>query len=472
MKNKQSTEDLEQFRQTVYQNFNNRADTLMELVDAISSNPEARSIVEYSLTPCFRRSYSTIFKAINELEWEEMATAHLLGPYLPRPQQRTFWLLGSDVTPQPRQFAHTLADRGMVYQPNAIKGNKPVTVGHQYATTALLPEAEGGVSPSWVIPLLTRRVTSAEDKELVGSEQINALVSDPKLPFGRSLCVDVGDSSYSKPACLAANRHHPHLVTIARARGTRVFYRQFVTDNPAAAKEPVGHPTWYGQRFALQEPDSWHQPDEQATLVEKSRRGKTYHIQMKAWHNMLMPGKHKPKRLPMHRYPFTLVQIVRYDDQGQLACKRPLWLIVIGERRHELSLPDIYAAYRQRYDLEHFFRFGKQKMLLASFQTPEDVREEKWWQLVHLAYAQLWLARHLAACLPRPWQRNLPAIKQRLMSPSLVQRDFGRIIRQIGTPAKPPQLRGISPGRATGTKLPPRPRQKVVVKSQQKAKPP
>lgn len=443
----------------------------MELVDAICSNPDAHSVVEYSLTPCFRRSYSTIFKAINEMEMDEMAIAHLLAPYLPRPQQRPFWLVGTDVTPQPRQFAYTLADRGMVYQPNPIQGNKPVTIGHQYSTTVLLPEAEEGTSPSWVIPLMTSRVTTDEDKELVGSGQISALLKDSKLPFGQSLCVDVSDTSYSKPACLHANRHQPHLVTIARIRGTRVLYRQFVPA-PHETKRPVGYPRRYGERFALQEPETWHQPDEEITVTEKSRRGKTYRIEIKAWHNMLMPGKRKPKRLPMHRYPFTLVQIVRYDEKGNLACQRPMWLLAIGDRRHELSAQDIYEAYGQRYDLEHFFRFGKQKMLLTSFQTPEDMREEKWWQLVHLAYAQLWMARHVAGCLTRPWERNLPAMKKRLMSPTLAQRDFGRIIRQIGTPAKPPKPRFISPGRRKGTKLPPRPRRKVVVKSQQEAKPP
>lgn len=469
---KTRTTDLEQFRERLYQNFSNRADTLMELVDAICSNPHARSVVEYSLTPCFRRSYSTIFKAINEMEWGELTTAHLLAPYLHRPRQRPFWLLGTDITPQPRQFAHTLADRGIVYQPNAIKGNKPVTIGHQYSTTGLLPEAEEGISPSWVVPLMTCRVPTNEDKELVGSGQIDALLKDPKLPFGQSLCVDVGDSSYSKPACLDANRHHRHLVTITRSRGTRVFYRQLVPDNSDGAIRPVGHPTWYGHRFALQESQTWHQLDGQATVIEKSGRGRVWRIEIKAWHNMLMPGKHKPKRLPMHRYPFTLVQVVRYDAEGQLACKRPLWLIVMGERRHTLSVLDIYEAYGQRYDLEHFFRFGKQRLLLASFQTPEDVREENWWRLAHLAYAQLWMARHAACSLPRPWERNLPEMTKRLISPTLVQRDFGRIIRQMGTPAKPPKPRGISPGRRKGTNLPSRPRRKVVVKSRQKAKPP
>jgi hypothetical protein len=405
------------------------------------------------------------------MEWDELATAHLLSTYLPRPQARSYWLLGTDVTPQPRRYAHTLADRGIVYQPNTIKGNKPVTIGHQYSTTVLLPEAEVGLSASWVIPLMTRRIRTDEDKEMVGSEQIDTLLKEPKLPFGKTFCVDVGDTSYSKPACLHANRHHHRLVTLARTRGTRVFYRQFVSD-PEERNRPVGRPRSYGQRFALQEPETWHQPDEQATVIEKSRRGKTYRIEIKAWQNMLMPGKLKPKRLPMYLYPFTLVQVLRYDDKGQLACKRPMWLLAIGERCQELSARDIYQAYGRRYDLEHFFRFGKQRLLLAAFQTPEHVREEQWWQLAHLAYAQLWMARHLACNLPRPWERNLPQMKQHLLSPTLVQRDFGRIIRQIGTPAQPPKRRGISTGRRKGSKLPPRPRQQVVVQGQKKAKPP
>jgi hypothetical protein len=206
--------------------------------------------------------------------------------------------------------------------------------------------------------------------------------------------------------------------------------------------------------------------------MEKSRRGKLYRIEIKAWHNMLMPGKNKPKRVPMGCHPFTLVQIVRYDETGRLACQRPMWLLAIGQYRHALSTQDIYETYKQRYDHEHFFRFGNQKMLLDSFQTPDDNREEKWWQLVHLAYAQLWMARHVARCLPKPWERNLPAMKQGTLSPTLVQRDFGRIIHQIGTPAKTPKPRFNGRGRPKEMKMPSRFRHKVIVKSQPAAKPP
>ena len=95
------TMQLIQFRQGLYQNFNNRADTLMDLVDAMCSNSTARSVVEYSLTPCFRRTHTALYKAVTECRWGEQQLARLLAPYLPHPWQRSFWLLGVDVTPQP-----------------------------------------------------------------------------------------------------------------------------------------------------------------------------------------------------------------------------------------------------------------------------------------------------------------------------------------------------------------------------------
>lgn len=460
------TINLKQFRTSLYQNFVDRADTLMELVDAICSTPGAKSVVEYCLAPCFRRSYSTIFKAINELNLEPLWLPYQVVPYSPRPKQWPFRLLIVDVTANPRPFAYTLEDRGMVYQPEVVKGKLPVTIGHQYSTVVLGLEPETGVSSSWVLPLDTERVGTCEDKEMVGSRQIARLMEDDKLPFGRELTVEAVDSSYSKPAYLHAHRGFSNLVTVVRTRGNRNFYRQYVPTAEEEENPRRGHPKWYGERFSLSDPQTWPEPDETLTRHEISRRDKKYRVEIQVWHNLLMRGKTKPEPLSMHKHLFSLVRIVRYDEDGNEAFKHPLWLIVMGERRHELTLEHIYEAYLCRYDIEHFFRFGKQKLLLTDFQTPEVKREENWWQLVHMAYAQLWMARHLADALPRPWERNLPSMKQRLISPTLVQRDFARIIRQLGTPAQPPKLRGISPGRRQGMELPPRPRHKVVVKSQ------
>ncbi len=48
-------EQLKQFRQQVYSSFAYRGDTIMDLLDALSSNTTAKSAVELSLNPLFRR---------------------------------------------------------------------------------------------------------------------------------------------------------------------------------------------------------------------------------------------------------------------------------------------------------------------------------------------------------------------------------------------------------------------------------
>ena len=328
-----SQKQLKQFRLELYQNFNKQADTLLELVDALCSNPTAKSVVELSQSGCFRRSYSSLFKAIENWVPEKMVIPQLLRAALPEPQQWPFWLLLVDVTPQPRPYGQTVADRAMVYEPTMIKGNKPVTIGHQYSTVALGLEPEVGVSGSWVLPLLSQRVSSFENKEMVGASQVEALLKDPQLPFGQGLCVEAVDSSYSQVPYLHAHRSHPNLVTIARLKNNRILYHQ--APSPPPESKRAGHPTWYGQPFRLSSAENRAAPDETLCFWETSRRGKRYRVEIKAWHNLLMRGQRRPQPLPMHNYPFTLVCITRYDEAGEPLYKRPLWLLVMGERRAE-----------------------------------------------------------------------------------------------------------------------------------------
>jgi hypothetical protein len=42
----------------------------------------------------------------------------------------------------------------------------------------------------------------------------------------------------------------------------------------------------------------------------------------------------------------------------------------LGPRRRELTLVASWQAYRERFDLEHFFRFGKQRVLLTAAYHP------------------------------------------------------------------------------------------------------
>jgi hypothetical protein len=464
---------LEQFRLEVYHSFDHRADATMEVLDALTGNTSARSVVELSLAPDFRRTYSSVYAAIGACftiakpehrRRREQTLLRLIAAHLTAPQPRKFWLFGMDATAIPRIFAPTLPDRGFVHCANPIGGNKPITIGHQYSLLACLPDKRPGVDPAWIVPLLWRRIATQETEIQVGVAQVATLLADARLPFHHDLCVQVEDSRYSVAAFLSPMAQHANLVTITRLRGTRTLYRQAP---PGAVARQAGHPTWYGQPFDLQDATTWGAPAETAETSYTSRRGRTYTVQIQAWRDLLMRGQ---RGRPMHKQPFTLLRVRWLDAAGQPVFKRELWLVVVGARRHELTLLEVQQAYRQRSDLEHFFRFGKQRLLLASFQTPDDEREANWLQLGQLAYAQLYLSRTLVNSSPRPWERYLPSRLTAVATPTTTQRDFAHIIRPIGTPAQAPKRRGNAPGRAKGRCPGPRPRYSVVKKTAAAAK--
>ena len=467
--------EFKKFRSELYKQFKKLADSAMDLLDALCSNNKTASVVQLSLNPLFRRGHSALFKAIGALsfrevskvengeeedrqpqEWEEKPLLELIAEVVPKPEKRPFYLLGLDCTSVERQFAKTLADRGMVYQPTQIKGNKPITIGHNYSMLAVIPERNEGDAP-WTIPLDMSRVSTESNSNQKGIEQLKAVLSNPKLAWSKELCVNVVDSAYGNKQFLSPLQEHQNLVTVARSRSNRVFYQ-----SPVISETPVGrgHPTWYGARFDTKEPDTWPEPTEVSQFSYKTRRGRIINVTITAWANMLMRGG---KATPTHKFPFTLLRIESFDDAGQSLFK-PMWLIVIGERRGELSALQAYHSYRQRFDLEHTFRFGKQNLLLTAFETPDVEHEQQWVKFVMLAYVQLWAAHALAVALPRPWEKHLIPVSSARISPSKVQQDWFRIISQLGSPAVSPQPRGYSSGRKSGEFQSPRPRLSVIKK--------
>ena len=157
-----------------------------------------------------------------------------------------------------------------------------------------------------------------------------------------------------------------------------------------------------------------------------------------------MRGK---KNNPMHKHPFTVLRITVEDTDSHPVFRKPMWLIIFGDRRDVITVKDAYDAYRQRFDAEHFFRLSKTE------------HEENWWEIVGLAYAQLYAASGIAEKSCHPWERYLPYFKRDtgvstppkmqkgiphfkrdsgILTPSTVQRDMPRIISEFGTPAKAP----------------------------------
>src|SRR5579872_4415484 len=138
---------LKNFREKSYSFFHHRKDAAMELVDALSSNIKAKSIVELSLSPLHRRNYCSITRVVDEFyisntrenkRLQNKQLTQLLSSCCAKQKKRSYYVFGVDCTSNPRQFSPTLEDRSFVYAPNPVPGNKPITVGHQYSIAAYL----------------------------------------------------------------------------------------------------------------------------------------------------------------------------------------------------------------------------------------------------------------------------------------------------------------------------------------------
>jgi hypothetical protein len=478
---------FQNFRKSLYDLLPQRADSTMDLVDALSSNTNADSVVKLSLNPLFRRRYCSVFdvvenflspkpaestdetraneaKAVAQQKEKNarQALMKLIGEQCPSPTpERPFRLFGLDCTSGPRPYATKLEDRHVVYSPNPAPGNKPIVVGHQYSTLAYLPERETPNAPAWVLPCSTERVPSQEKGNEWGMKQLSQYLQHPGLDWDKDLSVVVGDSLYNTLNCQKIAKPHENLVLISRLRGNRNVYAP-----PAPSMldtKSAGHPTWYGEKMNLKDIDTHLPVDVHQIFTTTTRKGKPVTVTIDVWYDMRTRGS---RDFRTDQYPFTLLRIRVTTADGRSLYKHPLWLAAFGPQRRELTPQMIYECFRQRYDLEHYFRFGKQRLLMDSFQTPTVRHEENWWQLTQLAYVQLYLARDLATPIPHPWERYLPEQREpSISSPSQTLRSFPKIIGSVGTPAVSPTPRGQSPGRLLGNLQPHRPNAPVIYKS-------
>lgn len=90
---------------------------------------------------------------------------------------------------------------------------------------------------------------------------------------------------------------------------------------------------------------------------------------------------------------------------GKPVFERPLCLAIYGKRRDEVENAAVNQLYLQRFDIEHFFRFGKRNLLMNKFQTPDVGHEEAWVTLASIANTLLIAARQTSKETPYPWEK-------------------------------------------------------------------
>jgi DDE superfamily endonuclease len=455
------------FRDQVFRCFSHRADASMELIDALAGNTDAKSVVQLSLSPTFRRGYGSIRDAISAFDKDPGQQSRieecLIRHCSATTESRPYRLFVLDCTAAPRKHAKTLKDRGIVHAPNVIPGNKPITVGHQYSVVGFLPEqSSSSENIPWMLPLSVRRVATDVSGISVGIEQLDTILPS----FGKELVVTLGDTAYSNPKFIQGNQKHENAILIARLRGDRVLNHKAEPKVPKQTNRRTrGHELWYGEEFNFKDETTWGEPSEIISMLFTTRKGKQFTAHIQGWNDILMRQKNG---IPLNEHPLRVIRITITDENGNIVYKRPMWLMVCGKRQQELNLIQIWQSYKRRYDIEHFFKFGKMRLLMDKFQTPDTQHEESWWTMVCLAYAQLYMARKLADNMPNPWEKYLPEMKNntKIKSARQVQKSFLKITTVVGTPANAPKPRGKPLGRAKGAKQPRRIRLPIIIKGQ------
>jgi len=392
-----------------------------------------------------------------------------------------FWLLNTDISSIFRPHSPSLPQRRHVYKPNnRVRGNSPVDIGYELSCIGLsCRRPQYGISePSWNPPLSMRLVPYGENKNSFTAGQVNDLVNNKDLPFHKSLTVNTLDSSYCSPEYIVDTYGQSNLVNIIRMPSNRNVWKQLsseqVAEKRADNEDNRGANSVYGTLYKLKEVESWEmQADVQTNFGIKLRNGKRCIVSMEIWEDMMVRTQ---RGKSMKDKPFRLVRIRLLDAvTGQPLFKKCMWLCVWGVRRMELNAEEIFWAYRNRYDIEHFFRFGKQKLLLDKYQTPDEDHFQNWMEVVNMAYWLLFVGKGEAKHICRKWQQYDKNYKNRVnyemdVTPSQVQLQLAGIILGFEQDDFLPKLQIKGKGRQLGQTQPKRKRYPVWRKKKKRKK--
>jgi len=433
----QQINNIIEFRQAVHQTgLGQSRDALFELVDALIERPHASCAAEISLSPLFRRSWSSLYKAVEIGKVNETSLTALFVQQVPTSGVQVYPL---DSTMWAHPAARTLD--GMVYGPSPTKALKrhSIVQGHEYSLLGWTAEPR----QSWVPTMTIERVLPNSSSIEVGVRQVQWLDQQRQAAGSQALDVIVVDGHYGNHLFFGPLREEP-CALLARLRRDRVLYGP-----PGPYKGRGRHPK-HGARFAFKQPETWPQPDEE-TAFEDERWGQ---VRLRRWHNL------HEKQDADTVLAVLCTEVHRERDRPP----EPLWL---GYKPGHTDYPlrDVWSWFAWRWPIEPGIRFRKQGLFWTLPALQESHWCDNWTWLTQTAFWFLYLARSLVSDAYLPWQKPVNDL-----TPARVKRAYPALFSAIGTPVAPPQTRGNAPGWPTGKPRQRKGRYKPVKRGPPKAK--
>jgi hypothetical protein len=431
---------LKEFRHGMYTCFGNAKDTLFNLVDALCSEAGASSFPELSFSPFFERTWASLYEALEDGQIDAEQLRKVFVDFAPLPQAGEIVFLGVDTSNLYRPEAETGEDRTLVPIANMPKNTHAASPGWVMSHVVLLPKQAG----QGTFVLDTVRVRSTELATEVAACQLRAVVA---WLVARGLHpIILGDRWYACAPFLT-RLADVEACSLLRVKSNRVFYC------PATARLPgqLGASRKDGDRFQCKDESSHGEPDETWEGID----AKGARIEVRCWNHLHLRTARSLE--------VSVLQIIRHGASGKARDPKISWFVWKGDRPAPLA--EISSTYRLRYSHEHGYRFDKQELLwdVPRLSTPQ--RTERWTHIVACAHNLLVLARPLVEGCYRPWETRTS-----VRTLAQVRRAMPTLLHQLGTPARPPQLRGKAPGRAKGFHPKPRVRHPVIRKTSKKQK--
>jgi hypothetical protein len=434
------------FRGELYLCLARRADALFELTDAVLCRPErVHMLAELSLEPECRRGHGAVYDAVNcgEIRFGRLRRA-LAGLPLPAWDDGRI-RLAVDVSNWLRPDAETSPERLFCHCYARGRGNAQMIPGWPYSFVAALEPGR----TSWTLPLDAVRLGPADDATEVTAGQVRAviarIIAAGQWADGDPDIMVVFDAGYdlTRLAWLLADL--PVEVT-GRLRSDRVLY----FPAPQRQAGANGRPPRHGAALRLADPLTWPEPA-QRTVTVTSRYGTAQAMAWARLHQKLTSraGWEDHDGGPLPVIEGTLIRLHVIDHLPGYRALEPMWLWSSRPDAGPDEVNRIWQAYLRRFDLEHTFRFFKQALGRTRPKLRDPAAADRWTWLILACYAQLRLARTMAAGIRLPWQR--PCAPGRL-TPARVRRGFRNIRQTLPGPAAAPKPGKPGPGRPPGSK--------------------
>lgn len=448
--------ELARFREGLYGCFGRWRDTLFEVTDALAGvTRPVRSVAELMFESVSRRGWGSVYQALEHGQIDTVAVRRLLVGAVPVPAVGRVPVFAVDASKFPRPYTRYVSDVGMQYNAEAEGyGGCRAIPGwsmQQVAWTANLdPGSPRSPTGSWCLPTEVRRVGTEDNGNEVAAEQIAQVASAWHERCPDTVPLMLLDSGYC-PIYLTQQLPADTQILV-RLREDRVFFAP--PPPPPSVAGKVGRPAKHGARFALNEPDTWGEPDAQY----RHRAPDGTIVWARAWHQRHPRPKQRRKWAGTDIVSGTLIRCETTSASGHT---QHWWLWWAGpSEAFDLAL--LAHAYLHRFTIEHGFRYAKQDLFWTGHTPIDPEQAERWSWLIAATYAQLFLARPLAVDQRLPWEK--PTTADRL-SPRRVRRTFRHITADLPTPARSPKSSRPGPGRPKGAKNKhTRPRQPVHIK--------